>query len=233
VSRGCKRTRVALKVTALVEGEPRPLLVATRDISATGLFVETPAPLPRGTRVTLSLLDELSGEALSLEGEVQRVVPGGADTLGGVGIRILEPPDPWLALVARSQEQELHARQRRPPRRLRVLVVGDEKRRRGALALYVTSGWDVRFASDPNAGLEAIRHLRLDAVVAEQDLGDDRWLPVLELALEVQPRARRVVRASLYGNPLPSSSLLTGLVDRIVDQAAGLDAVVEALTGED
>ena len=233
VARACKRTRIALKVTVEVAGAGAPVLATTRDISATGLFIETGHTVARGAHITLSLLDEERGEALSVDGEVMRVVTGCATVPAGLGIRLLDPPEFWPALVERAHPSEQGTRQRRPPRRLRVLVVGEEVRRRGALALYIQSGWDVRFASDVDSGLEALQHIRIDAVVAEQELTDDRWLPVLERARATQPRARRIVRASLHGNPMPGSGLLTGLVDRIVDHEAGLDAVVESLATDE
>ena len=109
----------------------------------------------------------------------------------------------------------------------RILVVGDERRQRGALALYVTSGWDVQFATDLDGTVEALRGLTLDAVIAEHDAADDRWPPVLSEARRMQPSARRIVRGSKNG-PVPEAPL----VHRFVDRDAGIDALLDALTAD-
>src|SRR5436190_47820 len=65
------------------------------------------SPLPPnasapGTPVELSLLDETRGEALQLLGVVARVIePGPAGGSGGLGIKLLDPPEPWQQLVER------------------------------------------------------------------------------------------------------------------------------------
>jgi hypothetical protein len=109
-------------------------------------------------------------------------------------------------------------------------VVGDDARRRGAMALYVTSGWDVRFASDLNTTREALAGFRCDAVVAEHDLEDGRWPAVLEEVRRQQPMARRVVRAALRGGQPPPPGAPDDLVHQVVDVDAGLDAFVAAIT---
>jgi hypothetical protein len=107
-----------------------------------------------------------------------------------------------------------------------LLVVGDDQRQRGALALYVTSGWDVRFANDLDTTTEALRGVKLDAVIAEHDAGDDRWQPILAAARASQPAARRIVRGIVHGAGVHPD------VHRFVDRDAGLDALLDALTAD-
>ncbi len=95
------------------------------------------------------------------------------------------------------------------------------------LALYVTSGWDVQFATDLDGTVEALRSVHLDAVIAEHDVADGRWQPVLTEARRMQPGSRRIVRGALAG-PAPA----TPLVHRFVDRDAGLDALLDALTAD-
>jgi hypothetical protein len=106
----------------------------------------------------------------------------------------------------------------------------DDARRRGAMALYVTSGWDVRFASDLATTREALAGFRVDAIVAEHDLDDPRWPKLLEEVRRQQPMARRVVRAALQGKSPPPTGQAEDLVHCIVDVEAGLDAFVAAIT---
>ena len=111
-------------------------------------------------------------------------------------------------------------------------MVGDESRRRGALALYVTSGWDLRFATDLGSAREALYGVKLDAVIAEHDLADQRWAEVLATARRIQPTARRLVRTSLKGGDMPTHGGHEDLVHRVVDLDSGLDALVDALTAD-
>jgi hypothetical protein len=105
-----------------------------------------------------------------------------------------------------------------------VLVVGDDHRQRGAMALYVTSGWDILFASDEDSITEAVASIPLDAVVAELDDGDPRIPPIMEGVRRVQPTARRVVRGEGKG--------ATELVHRFVPRDAGLEALLDAMTAD-
>lgn len=234
VSRRSVRARARLTVTAVMAQERGALVCRTRDVSDSGLFLETPVVLEPRTRLYLSLLDEERGEALELEGEVARVIPAGhAGSAGGLGIRLVTPPDAWRALVQRFAQNPRVSGIHRTARRLRVLVVGDEQRRRGALALYVTSGWDVRFASDVDSTQEALSGFRIDAVIAEHDLDDHRWPKILDAAREAQPGARRIIRAAMPpGTPPPPPGQPTDLVHRVVDLEAGLEAVLEAVSEE-
>ena len=105
------------------------------------------------------------------------------------------------------------------------------ERRRSALALYVTSGWDVRFASDLESTTEALRGVELSAVIVEHALEDGRWPDILRAARAIQPGARRIIRCPLHGRPPPATEPDNDLVHRVVDLEAGLDALVDALTG--
>ena len=136
-----------------------------------------------------------------MTGAVTRVLTGANP---GLGVRLDAPPDDWKIMVAVLA----HATNAsdKPARRLRVLVVGDERRQRGALALYVTSGWDVQFATDLDGTVEALRGVHLDAVIAEHDVSDQRWQDVLGAARRLQPTTRRIVRGASDGPPpLPLS----------------------------
>jgi hypothetical protein len=228
------RARARLTVSAVIANARGELVCRTRDVSDTGLFLETPVVLEPQTLLSLSLLDQERGEALELEGEVARVVPaeqaGGA---GGLGVRLRTPPDAWRALVQRFVQNPRVSGMHRTARRLRVLVVGDEQRRRGALALYVTSGWDVRFASDEGSTKEALSGFGIDVVIAEHDLDDDRWPTILGAARAAQPSAKRIIRAHLPpGTPPPAPGQAADLVHRVVDVHAGLEAVLEAVAEE-
>src|SRR5688500_5047017 len=216
VSRKAARARIRLTVTADFDGGPQ-LVCRTRDVSEEGLFLETSETLTRGLGVSLSLLDAERGEAIALRGEVARVVPG------SIGIYVSAPTESWMAMVDRLLAAQQQQRSSTLPgavpivaRRLRVLVVGDDARRRGALALYVKSGWDVRFASDLEGATEALRGFKVDALIAEHDLGDERWPPLLEMARSLQPTTRRIVRSQLRGEPAPPPGRSTDLVHRVV-----------------
>lgn len=198
----------------------------TRDVSEAGLCLDTAAWFPIGTRLSLSLIDPASGTAMEVIGDVVREAIAPTWYLG---ILLIEPPDEWAALVASAARSS--GPLDKPTKRLRVLVVGNEHRQRGAMALYVTSGWDVLFASDNDSIAEAVDHIELDAVVAELDPGDPRLPPIMQGVRRVQPSARRVVRTSAVeasaGNEQPDE-----LVHRYVDRDAGLDALLDAVTAE-
>ena len=167
----------------------------------TGCFLDTGQLLDAGQPLRIAIMDAARGEVIELEGTVTRCLPPGADGIGrGVGVRVPTPPVEWSLLV---QRYKLGAHLPEPSTvRLRVLVVGDEKQRRGALALYVTSGWDVRFASDLEGAVEALDGVKLNAVIAENELSDRRWENVLSAARRIQPSTRRIVRCHLDGQPM-------------------------------
>jgi hypothetical protein len=235
VSRSAKRIRLRLTVTArAVPGDSLAFVCHTRDVSATGVLLETLEPLPAGSQLGLTLVDPETGNTVDVRGVVMRQVAPSPSLPGAavlVGMQLVDPGDDWAALVARAAPRTRDTIER-PARRLRVLVVADDIARRGAVALYVTSGWDVRFASDLAGTEEALRGIHIDAVIAEHDLNDARWARVLEAARRAQPHARRIVRSSLHGQPTPPAGGPGDLVHRVVDLNAGLEAVLDALTAE-
>jgi len=233
MSRRFQRVRVRLTATVVVVGAERLVVCPTRDLSEQGCFLDTSEPLDPGTHLGIAVLDNLRGEVVEVEGQVARTVPpaeGGAG--GGVGVQIPDPPPHWTALVDRLHAESGPVGGESRSVRLRVLVVGDTDRRRSALALYVTSGWDVRFSSDEAGAIEALESVELDAVIAELELADRRWPVVLGAAREIQPEARRLVRCALRGEPPPPTDPRTDLVHRVVDLDAGLDALFDALTAD-
>ena len=193
----------------------------TRDVSDEGVCLDTAAWFPLGTRLSLSLVDPVTGSALEVIGDVVREAQAPSWFLG---ILIIEPPAEWNALVAGAARQNQGVAEK-PSKRLRVLVVGDEHRQRGAMALYVTSGWDVLFASDEDSIAEAVDNIDLDAVVAELDAGDPRLPPIMQGVRRVQPSTRRIVRSS-------AAKGSDDLVHRYVDRDAGLDALLDAVTAD-
>lgn len=66
-----------------------------RDVSDTGLFLETAEPLPKGTVIKLFPLDPEAGEIFEIEAEVVRVEGDDEDasTLGGMGLHFLHEED--------------------------------------------------------------------------------------------------------------------------------------------
>lgn len=215
-------------LTALV-GDER-VVCRTRDMSEVGVCLDTVAPIEPGTRVSLALFDPAVGAALEVAGEVVRRVEGSVPELG---IKIAEPSPEWQALVAQAQAQAVTGT---APvvaaQRLRILVVGDEHRQRGAMALYVTSGWDVLFASDPAGVTDAARNVALDAVIAELDhdvVQVTPWLTLEALMTQIrrmQPHALRIAR----GASVKVAQIPEGLIDIFVERDAGLPAVLAALT---
>ncbi len=199
------------------------MVCRTRDVSDVGTCLDTVAPLTPGTRVSVSLLDPASGNAIEMIAEVVRESKN--QSVPSLGLRFIDPGPEWLALVANVARRAGPAKDK-PHRRLRVLVVGDDHRQRGAMALYVTSGWDVLFANDHDSITEAIDNVALDAVIAEAGPADDGWRALMEAARRVQPGARRIVRGA---SPAPAPD---PLVHRFVERDAGLEALVDALTAD-
>jgi hypothetical protein len=233
MSRRSPRYRARFAATVQIAGVEHTLVCHTRDISSEGCFLDTKEMIAEGVTVDVALLDNERGEAVQVRGVVARSLR--RDGLGGIGLRLIDPPAEWHGMVARYRERDGEEAGSRG--RLSILVVGEEDHRRGALALYVTSGWDVRFAVDLAAASEALSAVELDAVIAEHAPDDERVLRLLEETRRLQPRARRLVRCALKGPGLagppgdPSvEGLPAGLVHRIVDSSAGLDALVDALT---
>lgn len=192
----------------------------TRDVSQVGLSLDTAAWFPLGTRLSVTLVDPASGNALEVIGDVVREATAPSWALG---ILVIEPPPEWFALVQAAARRSGNIAEQRPAKRMRILVVGDEHRQRGAMALYVTSGWDVMFATDASV-LEALDDLHLDAVIAELDADDPRLPPIMTDVRRIQPTARRIVRGDGKGS--------TELVHRFVDRDSGLDALLDAITAD-
>ena len=164
LSRRAPRYRfdVAAKAQPLLGGETA--VCRTKDVSEVGLCLDTAAWFPLGTRISVSLFEPQSGTALEVIGDVVREATSPSWTLG---ILLIEPPEEWATIVATAARQSSPGLTEKSGKRLRVLVVGDEHRQRGAMALYVTSGWDVLFAADDDSVEEVISHkIDLDAVIA-------------------------------------------------------------------
>jgi hypothetical protein len=217
VSRRAPRFRVshAATVSPLLGGDL--VVCRTRDISEVGICLESAAWLPIGTRVSVSLTDDKTGTVIDLIGDVVREMNGKEPALG---VLLIDAPAEWKSVVASAAQQS--GKVEKPGRRMRVLVVGDDHRQRGAMALYVSSGWDILFASDDSSVHEAIENISLDAVIAELDANDPRVEPVMEDVRKSQPKARRIVRGHGKGS--------TDLVHRYVDREAGLEALLDAVT---
>jgi hypothetical protein len=206
VSRRAPRFRIDLKVTVSPLLGGQLVVCHTRDVSDVGMCLDTAEWLPRG------------GTPLEVIGDVVREVNG---TNPALGVLLVEPPAEWKGLVQYAQRSSGVVD--RPGRRMRVLVVGDDHRQRGAMALYVSSGWDILFASDDFAVHEALENIKLDAVIAELDAHDPRVEPIMDDVRRAQPEARRIVRGMGRSN--------TGdLVHRFVDRDSGLEALVDAVT---
>lgn len=206
-------------------------MCVTRDLSADGISLDTIARFDAGTRVSVALMDPDAGSVIEVIAEVARITEGAQAALG---LRVLEPSFEWKSLISRMSQRAQDLPERRQKRR-RVLVVGDDQRQRGAMALYVTSGWDVLFASDTESVRDALANGALDAVIAELDSdpaanGPSSWFVICELMTQCrrsQPAARRIVRGSTRGGDFDAQ-----LVHRFVDRDAGLDALVDALTAD-
>jgi hypothetical protein len=220
LSRRAPRYRIDISAVAvpLLGGERAAC--RTRDVSEVGVCLDTQAWFPLGTRLSVSLMDPGSGMALEVIGDVVREAEAPSWVLG---ILLIDPPFEWRALVASAARRSDNLSDK-PVKRLRVLVVGDDHRQRGAMALYVTSGWDVLFASDIDSIGQAVDDIELDAVVAELDATDPRLPPIMEAARDKQPAARRIVRGSGTND--------SGLVHRFVDRDSGLEALLDAVTAD-
>lgn len=190
----------------------------TRDVSAVGMCLDTAAWFPLGTRLSLALVDPALGSALEVIGDVVR--EASQRSRWTLGILLISPPAEWQALVGAAARSGTTPAQ--PVRRLRVLVVGDPHRQRSAMALYVTSGWDVLFATDDDSIAEAIDTIAIDAVVAELDASDPRLAAIMADVRAGQPRARRIARGrGREGH---------ALVHRFVERDGGLEALLDAVT---
>jgi hypothetical protein len=216
VSRRAPRYRISLRATVSPLLGGQTVVCTTRDVSEVGVCLDTAEWLPLGTRVSLTLLDPTSGSAIEVIGDVVR------EASAALGVLLIEPPAEWRVLVAQAARST--GAPEKPGKRMRVLVFGDEHRQRGAMALYVSSGWDILFASDEFAVHEALDNIKLDAVIAELDAADDRVEPIMDDVRKAQPTARRIVRGAGRGE--------SDLVHRFVDRDAGLEALLDAVTAQ-
>jgi hypothetical protein len=219
VSRRAPRFRISLQatITSLLGGDV--VVCRTRDVSDVGMCLDTAAWLPVGTRVSVTMMDPRSSTAMEVIGDVVREINGDKPALG---VLLIEPPVEWKSVVAHAARAS--GQVDKPGRRMRVLVVGDDHRQRGAMALYVSSGWDILFASDDFSVHEALENIVLDAVIAELDAVDPRVEPIMDDVRRAQPNARRIVRGAGRGQG--------DLVHRYVDRDAGLEALVDAVTAK-
>ncbi len=232
MSRRFPRIRVRFAATVQIAGVEHTLVCNTRDISHEGCFLDTAEQIAEGVRVSMAVLDNQRGEAVTAEGVVARVVPKDKDE-SGIGVRLVDAPPEWQDMVARYQEQGgAETADAHKHVRLSILVIGDETHRRGALALYVTSGWDVRFAIDLVTAIEALNGIKLDAVIVEYRLEDGRLGAILDAARRIQPKARRIVRTRLLSPDVTPPDSVAPMIHRVVDEAAGLDALLDALTAQ-
>ncbi len=184
------------------------------------MSLDTAAWFPLGTRVAVTLVDPASGTAIEVIGDIVREAIAPTWSLG---LLVIEPPMEWSALVASAARRSVTGLEK-STKRFRVLVVGDDHRQRGAMALYVTSGWDVLFATDGESVAEAIENVDLDAVIAELDGEDPRVEPIMEGMRKLQPKARRIVRGKGKGS--------SDLVHRFVERDSGLEALLDAITAD-
>lgn len=248
MSRRFPRIRARLTATVTLEGSEAVLVCRTRDISQRGCFLDTAQLLEPGARLVVAVMDAARGIAMEVDGRVARCLPPDADGVGrGVGVRFEQPPAEWDEMVAAYQQQQQQGHDPRR-KRLRVLVVGDRARQRAAMALYVTSGWDVRFATDLASAQDALSGVQLNAVIAESDLSDIRWQDIMTTARRIQPGARRIVRSSM-SHAAPKAIMDTApdmapappanatpdpaqpLYHQVVNRDAGLDVLLDALLG--
>ena len=227
MSRRSPRVRARFAATVQIGGVDHTLICHTRDISTDGCFLDTSELIAPGVGVALSIMDNVRGEVVTVAGHITRVINDGER---GVGVRLLDPPDEWQILVERFHDT--HEREReRPNLRLNILVVSSEANRRGALALYVTSGWDIRFAIDVDTATEALGGYKIDAVICEHEIDDSEWQSIMRVARSTQPAARRLVRCHTRGIELPETNA-GSLVHRFVDVEHGMDSLLDALTAE-
>jgi len=205
-------------VTPLLGGNP--VICHTRDVSDVGACLDITGIaewLPVGTRVAITLADPSTGNAIEVIGDIARETTGPNPALG---VLLVDPSPEWKVLVAHAASQV--GTSGAPKRRMRVLVYGSEQRQRGAMALYVSSGWDVLFADDDFGLHEVLKDIRVDAVIIEMD-ADDPFLETIIYDIErAQPNARRIVR----GRGRRGDTA----VHRFVDRDAGLEALLDAVT---
>ena len=231
VSRRHPRFRTRLTATVEIAGLDSLIVCPTRDISEEGCFLDTAAPMPATAKLTISIMDHHTGNVIEVTGEVARTErTDDAGSRRGVAVYVPDPPMDWVTLVKRIQSDAQPTEQ--PAVRLRVLVVADEAHQRSALALYVTSGWDVRLASDLRGAKEALAAVSVNVVIVETTLDDPQWRHILTAAKDTQPEARRLLRCDLQDKPAPEPANYDGLFHRALDQGSGMDALLDAVSAD-
>lgn len=227
MSRKAQRLQVSLTVTLTVDGDPESYPAVTQNISSAGCLLRLSRELPIGRIVHVALLDDEIGNLIDMDGVVARQLHI-AEGIWATGVHFPDPGLTWADLCRRKGAITKTGLMQ-VARRYRILVVGDEARIRGALALYVTSGFDVRFAGGVEHAREALASVHLDAVIAERELSDPAWVEILEASLERQPAARRLVRSS-RGAVAWSQQAVERLVHRVVEIEDGVEALIDAIT---
>lgn len=220
MSRKSLRAPVALTVTLRNQTGGTMVTCRTIDISHDGMNLDTVVAFAEGQRVAVVVMTE-QGPAFDMAGVVVRALRGRNPSLG---IRLQAPPVAWRHFV---EAKSGNAKPSKKPSRRHVLVVGNERRQRGAMAIYLASGCDVVFV--PSRDLDDVRgalvESRYDAVITEIDPGDAAWGAVLALTKQIQPDAHRIVRTL---GALPAG-VPRGLVHRTVDRDSGVGALLDAL----
>jgi type IV pilus assembly protein PilZ len=67
------------------------LFCRSGNLSEMGIFLSTPTPLPRGSRIELAFAEPGSAEPIRVPGEVVWTLAPGADAEPGMGVRFLDP----------------------------------------------------------------------------------------------------------------------------------------------
>ena len=224
LSRRSPRYRANLAITGSPDEGGDLVACRSRDVSTQGMCLDTVARWLPSMTVSLATFDPGSGSALELHGVVTRAVVGPRPL---VGVRLINPPTEWAELVA-THAVPPRATTAPGARRLRIMVIGDGEQQRGAMALYVSSGWDVIFAPDADSVIDAVENIGIDAVIAEVDARDRTWQELLGEVRRAQPRARRIVR----GEGMLTGPDVFGVAHRIIDREDGLEALVDAITAD-
>ncbi len=196
----------------------------TRNISVDGCFLDTRAVFEPGASIQFTVLDNRIDEQVPLQGVVIRA----SQSEGvGVGVRLKKPPPEWLRMVEQYRKRSDTDLALEGNIRLMVLVAGTEDHRRAALALYVKTGWDVRFAADVKSAIEALKEDAFDAIVVEYHVLTHRT-ELLEAAKALRPTTLRIVRIDSHKEKKPATGQHS-LVQKVVELDEGLDGLVAVL----
>jgi len=226
MSRRSPRIRARFAATVEVSGTDQTLVCRTRDVSADGCFLDSQAELAPGAAVSLAVMDSVRGEVVQVDGVVARSRPA-ADGGAGFGVRLARATPEWRILLQCHEHALGTGSASVATGHLAVLLVGDEGSRRGAAALYVTSGWDVRFATDAAMVALALDEATFDAVVVDYEPDDPRTVEVLRTVRQRRPRALRIICSDA-----PAVTGAGLLVQRWVNRDAGVDGLIATLAAE-